>query len=141
MRAASGDDGDGQWKRWGCPVEKMGMPSGKDGDAQWKRWGCPVEKMGMPSGKDGDAQWIRWGCPVEKMGMPSGKDGDAQWNLMEMFNGKYTRISPANRALFCGSGTLAYVVYVLLNAFVCTTGRPNHGEVSRGGCANAVRAG
>jgi hypothetical protein len=35
----------------------MGMPSGKDGDAQWKRWGCPVEKMGMPSGKDGDAQW------------------------------------------------------------------------------------
>jgi hypothetical protein len=90
---------------------------------------------------DGDGQWKRWGRPVEKMGMLNGKDGDAQWNLMEMFNGKCTRISPANRALFCGSGTLAYVVYVLLNAFVCTTGRPNHGEVSRGGCANAVRAG
>jgi hypothetical protein len=112
-----------------------------DGDAQWKRWGWLVEKMGMLNGKDGDAQWKRWGCSMEKMGMPSGKDGDAQWNLMEMFNGKCTRISPANRALFCGSGTLAYVVYVLLNAFVCTTGRPNHGEVSRGGCANAVRAG
>jgi hypothetical protein len=25
-------DGDGQWKRWGWPVEKMGMASGKDGD-------------------------------------------------------------------------------------------------------------
>src|SRR5829696_8593027 len=104
----------------------MRVANGDDGDAQWKRWGCPVEKMGMPSGKDGDAQWRRWGCSVEKRGM---------------FNGKCTRISPANRALFCGSGTLAYVVYVLLNAFVCTTGRPNHGEVSRGGCANAVRAG
>src|SRR5215213_3198828 len=90
---------------------------------------------------DEGGQWKRWGRPVEKMGTASGKDGDAQWNLMEMFNGKCTRISPANRALFCGSGTLAYVVYVLLNAFVCTTGRPNHGEVSRGGCANAVRAG
>jgi hypothetical protein len=31
-------------------MEKMGMLNGKDGDAQWKRWGCPVEKMGMPSG-------------------------------------------------------------------------------------------
>jgi hypothetical protein len=112
-----------------------------DEGGQWKRWGRPVEKMGTASGKDGDGQWKRWGRPVEKMGMLNGKDGDAQWNLMEMFNGKCTRISPANRALFCGSGTLAYVVYVLLNAFVCTTGRPNHGEVSRGGCANAVRAG
>ena len=113
--------------------EQMGTPSGKDGDAQWKkgdvqwkRWGRPVEKMGTPSGKDGDAQW---------------KKGDVQWNLMEMFYGRCSRISPANRALSCGRGTLAYVVHVLLNAFVCTTGRTNHGEVSRGGCANAVRPG
>src|SRR5215212_1530889 len=60
---------------------------------------------------------------------------------MEMFNGRCSRVSPANRALSCGSCALAYVVHVLLNAFVCTAGRTNHGEVSRGGCANAVRAG
>ena len=34
--------------------EQMETASGKDGDAQWKRWGWPVEKMGMASGKDGD---------------------------------------------------------------------------------------
>jgi hypothetical protein len=56
--------------------EQMGAASGKDGDAQWKRWGWPVEKMGMASGKDGDGQWKRWGWLVEKMGMASGKDGD-----------------------------------------------------------------
>src|SRR5215213_6275474 len=109
-------------------------------------FGTPIihrcsEQMGTPSGKDGDAQWKRWGRPVEQMGTPSGKDGDAQWNLMEMSYGRCSRISPANSALSCGSGTLAYVVHVLLNAFVCTTGRTNHGEVSRGGCANAVCAG
>jgi hypothetical protein len=146
--APSGKDGDAQWKRWGWPVEKMGMASGKDGDGQWKRWGWPVEKMGMASGKDGDVQWKRWGWPVEKMGMASGKDGDGQWKRwgwpvekMGMASGRCPRISPANRTLSCGSCTLAYVVHVLLNAFVCTTGRKNHGEVSRGSCANAVRAG
>jgi hypothetical protein len=112
-----------------------------DEGGQWRRWGRPVEKIGMTSGSDGDAQWKRGGGPVEAIGRSSGKDGDVQWNLMEMFNGRCPRISPANRALSCGSCTLAYVVYVLLNAFVCTTGRTNHGEVSRGGCANAVRAG
>ena len=100
-----------------------------------------MEKMGMLNGSDGDGQWKRWGRPVEKMGTASGKDGDGQWNLMKMSNGRYSRISPANRVISCGSDTLAYVVHVLLNAFVCITGRPNHGEVSRGGCANAVRAG
>ena len=164
MGMPSGKDGDAQWK--GTILSPLSRDRGDDKatrkmlqmamffrtsvgpsllradeGGQWRRWGCSMEKMGMLNGKDGDAQWKRWGCPVEKMGMPSGKDGDAQWNLMEMFNGKCTRISPANRALFCGSGTLAYVVYVLLNAFVCTAGRPNHGEVSRGSCANAVRAG
>ena len=78
---------------------------------------------------------------MEAMEAASGKDGDGEWNLMEMFNGRCSRVSPANMALSCGSCTLAYVVHVLLNAFVCTTGRTNHGEVSRGGCANAVRAG
>jgi hypothetical protein len=78
---------------------------------------------------------------MEVMGTLNGSDGDGQWNLMEMFNGRYLQISPANRVISCGSGTLAYVVHVLLNAFVCTTGRTNHGEVSRGGCANAVHAG
>ena len=164
FRRGNGGYGGGQWKRWGCSMEKMGMLNGKDGDAQWKSTilsplsrdrgddKATRKKLQMamffrtPVGPsllraDEGGQWRRWGRPVEKMGMPNGKDGDAQWNLMEMFNGKCTRISPANRALFCGSGTLAYVVYVLLNAFVCTTGRPNHGEVSRGGCANAVRAG
>jgi hypothetical protein len=43
----------------------MGMLNGDDGDAQWKRWGCSMEKMGMLNGKDGDAQRKRWGCPVE----------------------------------------------------------------------------
>jgi len=43
------DEG-GQWRRWGCSMEKIGMLNGKDRDAQRKRWGCPVEKMGMPSG-------------------------------------------------------------------------------------------
>jgi hypothetical protein len=38
-------------------MEAMGAASGKDGDGQWKRWGWLAEKMGMPSGKDGDPQW------------------------------------------------------------------------------------
>jgi hypothetical protein len=35
----------------------MGTLNGSDGDGQWKRWGWSVEKMGMVSGKDGDDQW------------------------------------------------------------------------------------
>jgi hypothetical protein len=157
FRRGNGGYGGGQWKRWGCSMEKMGMLNGKAPSClrcreieATIRQREKMLQMAMffrtPVGPsllraDEGGQWRRWGCSMEKMGMLSGKDGDVQWNLMGMFNGKCTRISPANRALFCGSGTLAYVVYVLLNAFVCTTGRPNHGEVSRGGCANAVRAG
>jgi hypothetical protein len=33
----------------GRPVEKMGMLNGKDGDAQWKRWGCSMEKHHLVS--------------------------------------------------------------------------------------------
>jgi hypothetical protein len=111
----------------------MGMASGKDGDGQWKvtRHVTHLSHgFRKENGKDGDGQWKRWGCLMEAMGMASGKDGGGQWNLMEMFNGRRSQILPANGALYCGSGAVAYVVYVLLNAFVCTTGRTNHGEVS-----------
>jgi hypothetical protein len=80
-----------------------------------------MEVMGMVNGSDGDGQWKRWGRSMEVMGMVNGSDGDGQWNLMEMSNGRYSRISPANRVVSCGSDTLAYVVHVLLNAFVCTS--------------------
>jgi hypothetical protein len=35
-------------------MEEMGTASGKDGDGQWKGWGCSMEEMGAVSGKDGD---------------------------------------------------------------------------------------
>jgi hypothetical protein len=133
MGMASGKDGDGQWKvtRHVTHLSHgFRKENGKDGDGQWKRWGCLMEAMGMASGKDGGGQWKRWGCLMEAMGMASGKDGGGKWNIMEMFNGRRSQILPANGALYCGSGAVAYVVYVLLNAFVCTTGRTNHGEVS-----------
>src|SRR5215208_6944373 len=95
FRRGNGGYGGGQWKRWGCSMEKMGMLNGKAPSCLRCReievtirqrekmlqmamfFRTPVghrcsEQMGTASGKDGDAQWKRWGRPVEKMGTASG---------------------------------------------------------------------
>jgi hypothetical protein len=60
---------------------------------------------------------------------------------MGMLNGILFQILPANKAIFCGVCPVAYVVYVVLNAFVCTQGRIDYGQVSGGGCTYVVRTG
>ena len=89
--AASGKDGDAQWKRWGWLVEKMGMASSSTilSPLSRDRGGDKATRKNAANGHvfsdsrrpsllrvDGDAQWKRWGRPVEKMGTLNGSDGD-----------------------------------------------------------------
>jgi hypothetical protein len=90
-----------------------------------------MERMGAPSGRNGSGQWKEWELSAERMGASSGNDGSAQWILMGASNGKSNRILPATRLVFPGVSQVAYVVYVVFNVFVCTTGRKDFGEHSR----------
>jgi hypothetical protein len=93
-------------------VDGMGAHTGQDGYALWKRWEPLADGMGASIGNNRCSYWMVWVPTVDFYGC-------LQWKNPVVF--------AANRLVSCDGRPVAYVVYVMFNVFVCSTGRMGFG--------------